>query len=413
MKKQRIIGTIITCLVVVIIIAVLFYPQAPAQSLAIDTYATEESVSTLSNYMNDFCFDLYHQLSVDNTENLFISPYSIFVALAMTYEGSRSDTAEEMETVLHFPQNNETMLCSFGKIYNLLNQHKEYTLNTANALWTQEGYPFLSQYINFIENYYMGKATDVDFSNADKVAQQINQWVEEYTNGKIKDLLTNSDIHPLTKMILTNAIYFNGDWLYKFNRDHTTELDFEISPGNTVKVPMMSLAEAELNYAETDDIQILELPYKGEELSMLIILPKKSDLAAVEQMIDRETLSSWQELFSQTTVDVSLPKFTMETEYRLKEYLMDLGMQISFTMDADFSGMTGNQELFIEKVLHKAYIEVNEEGTEAAGATSVHMVLKGSPERVVFNADHPFLFLIQQKETGSILFIGKMCNPSV
>jgi serpin B len=412
MKKQTIIGTIITCLVVVIIITVLFYPQAPAQSLAIDTYATEESVSTLSNYMNDFCFDLYHQLSVDNTENLFISPYSIFVALAMTYEGARSDTAEEMETVLHFSQNNETMLCSFGKIYNLLNQHKEYTLNTANALWKQNGYPFLSQYVNFIENYYMGKATDVDFSNADKVAQQINQWVEEHTNGKIKDLLTSSDIHPLTKMILTNAIYFNGDWLYKFNRDHTTELDFETSHGNTVKVPMMSLAEAELNYAETDDIQILELPYKDEELSMLIVLPKENDLAAVEQMIDRETLVSWQESFSQTTVDVSLPKFTMETEYRLKEYLIDLGMQIPFTMDADFSGMNGNQDLFIEKVLHKAYIEVNEEGTEAAGTTSVHMVLKGGPEGVVFNADHPFILLILQKETGLILFIGKMCNPS-
>ena len=412
MKKHRILGIIITCLVAVIVIAVLFYPQAPSQPLAIDTYATEESVSTLSDYMNDFCFELFHNISFNKTENLFISPYSIFVALAMTYEGARNDTAEEMKNVLHFPQNDETMLCSFGKIYNLLNQHKEYTLSTANALWTQKNYPFLSKYLNFIENYYMGKATDVDFANAEMAAQQINQWVEEHTNGKIKDLLSGSDIHPLTKMILTNAIYFKGDWLYQFNREHTSELDFEISPGNTVKVPMMSLSEGGFNYTETNDVQILELPYKGEELSMIIILPKENNLAAVEQMIDRETLYSWQASFSQTTVDVSLPKFKLETEYRLREYLVDMGMKIPFTMDADFSGMTGYQELFIEKVLHKAYIEVNEEGTEAAGATSVHMVLKSSPQGVVFNADHPFLFLIQQKETGTILFMGKIFDPS-
>ena len=411
MKKQGIIGTIITCLVAIIAIAVIFYPQVPSQPLAIDTYASEESVSTLSDYINDFSFDLYQRLNINNNENLFFSPYSIFVALAMTYEGSSNDTAEEMKNVLQFPQNNETLLCSFGRIYNLLNQHKEYTLSTANALWTQEGYPFLLNYLNFIDNYYMGKATDVDFSNAEIAAQEINQWVEKHTNGKIKDFLAGSDIHPLTKLILTNAIYFKGDWLYQFNREYTNELDFKISPDKTVKVPMMSLSGAELNYTENDYVQILKMPYKGEELSMIIVLPKENNITDVEKIINRDVLNSWLGSFSQTNVDVSLPKFTMETEYRLKEYLIDMGMQIPFTMDADFSGMTGNQDLYIEKVIHKAFVEVNEEGTEAAGATSVHVVLKSIPQSVIFNADHPFMFLIQHKETGTILFIGKVTNP--
>ena len=416
LKNKKKFGMPLTVIAAVIVILAFFSgclsPPNNVQARAVDTYATEESVSNLSDYMNDFCFDLYQRLYVNNNENLFISPYSIFVALAMTYEGAHNDTAEEMETVLQFPQNNETMLCSFGRIYNLLNQHKECTLSTANALWTQDGYPFLLHYLNFIENYYMGKATDVDFSNAEMAAQQINQWVEKHTNGKIKDLLSGSDIHPLTKLILTNAIYFKGNWLYQFNREHTAELDFEISPDNTVKVLMMSLSDAELNYAENDYVQILELPYKGEELSMIIVLPRENNITAVEKMINREVLNSWLDSFSQTNVDVSLPKFTMETEYRLREYLIDMGMQIPFTMDADFSGMTGNQDLFIEKVIHKAFVEVNEEGTEAAGATSVHMVLKSIPQGVVFNADHPFLFLIQQKETGVILFMGKMYDPT-
>lgn len=420
MKKHKIIAISATCIVVIVAIfaglfyqGFFFYSTVKGQPMAIDTNATAESVDSLVDAMNDFSFEMYKKLYSNSDENVFFSPYSIFVALAMTYEGAHGETAEEMYNVLHFPQDNDTMLCSFGRIYNLLNIDKEYTLNTANALWIQENYPFLQEYLSFIENYYMGKASEIDFSNAEQAAQLINHWVEENTKGKIKDLLSSGDIHPLTKLILTNAVYFKGIWKYQFDPESTLEKDFEISPENTVKVPMMSFSESsvELSYTETDDLQILELPYTGDKLSMMILLPKEKDIPNVENMINYENLSHWRNSLTKTAVQVLLPKFKLETEYQLKNYLMDMGMQVPFTMDADFSGMTGHQELFIEKVIHKAFIEVNEEGTEAAGATSVHMVLKSVPDVIEFNADHPFILLIQHGETGNILFMGKVCNP--
>lgn len=395
------------------LLALVLYPTTPAQRLAIDTYATEESVDSLSDAINQFAFSLYSQLSRESEDNLFISPYSIFVALAMTYEGAKGQTAQEMYDILGVPQNNETMLCSFGRIYNLLNQKKEYTLNTANALWTQNDYTFLDEYLEFINNYYMGKATDVDFGDAEQAARIINEWVEKNTGGKIKDLISSGDIDPLTKLILTNAIYFKGTWKYQFNPDDTNNADFEITPGSTVSIPMMSLSESDYDfkYYETEEMQMLELPYKGDKLSMIIILPTENDIVSFENSFTYENFLAWKEQCAETSVQIGLPKFTMETEYNLKESFIDMGMTTPFSMDADFSGMNGNQDLFIEKIKHKAYIKVNEEGTEAAAATSVHMTLKSAPG-ISFYADHPFLYLIHHTETDTILFMGKVMNPS-
>ena len=423
MKNQRIIGIVATVAVVIIVlIAGLMYYGSNGNSpvkgepLAIDTYATEESVALLSEAMDGFSFDLYAQLSNGTDQgNLFFSPYSVFVALAMTYEGASGDTADEMAAVLHVPQGNETMLCSFGRIYNLLNQDKEYTLSTANALWMKEGYPFLQSYLDYIDHYYMGKATPVNFSDASGATALINQWIEEQTKEKIKDLIAEGDIHPLTALILTNAIYFKGLWTYQFDVASTMDGDFKLSSGDVIQTPMMRYAESDmcLNYSETEDVQILELPYKGDALSMIVILPKEKDLAEIEAHLDYETFTAWKENLTQQTVDVVFPRFTMETEFSLKDVLMALGMRTCFSMDADFSGMTGHQELFIEKVRHKAFIEVTEEGTEAAAATSVHMALKYAPSMIEFHADHPFLFLIQHKETGTILFMGRMTIPTL
>jgi len=412
MKRKKIIGTISTFLVIAVLVTILFYPSTPTQRLAIDKYATDESVSFISNTINDFSFEIYNQLSLENDGNIFLSPYSIFVALAMTYEGANGKTAEEMNKVLKFPQNNETFLCSFGRIYNLLNQKKEYTLNTANALWTQKDYTFLNEYLHFINNYYMGKATDVDFKNAEKTAQIINNWVEENTGGKIKEFLSSDDIDPLTKLILTNAIYFKGDWKYQFNPENTVNDDFEISQENTISVPMMSLSNPDItfNYYESDDVQILELPYKGDKLSMIIYLPKEHNISNIENMFDNENFSSWNDLLFESNIQITMPKFKMETEYRLKQNLMNMGMIDPFSMNADFSGMNGNKDLYIEKVIHKGFIELNEKGTEAAGASSVHMTLKSAPG-IFFNADHPFLYLILHKQTNTILFMGRVVNP--
>ena len=407
----------VICVILVVGISVFVYffdfkSEVSGQPLAIDTYATNESVSTLSISMNTFAFDMYRAFSQDNAGNVFFSPYSLFVALSMTYEGARNNTALEMQNVLHFPQNNDTALCSFGKIYNLLNQDKEYILNTANALWIQENYPFLDEYLKFLNHYYMARATNVNFTHAEDSAQMINDWVEKNTHGKIVDFLDSNDIHPLTKMILTNAIYFKGLWKTPFDSEKTQEQEFEISPAASIMVPMMhSSSEMTCNYTETETMQILELPYQGDMLSMVILLPKNTDINTVEQIVTYRNFSEWKTSLTQREVRVALPAFKLETRYQIKNYLMDMGMVTPFTYDADFSGMTGSDELYIEKVVHQAVVEVNEKGSEAAAATSVHMASKIVIDFVSFEADHPFIFIIQHKETGTILFMGKIQNP--
>ncbi len=396
----------------------LFSPSAKADQLAIDTNATSESVSSLVDYMNMFSFDLYTQLSNDQEHegnNVFFSPYSVFVALSMTYEGAKNETAADMQKVLQFPQNNDTMLCSFGRLYNIYNFHNNYTLETANALWTQHDFSFLDSYLDFIEHYYMGKATEVDFLQAEETAEQINNWIEEKTHDKIQDMLSSEDIDPATKMILTNAIYFKGDWLYQFDPDDTLEKDFYVTDEETVTVPMMQLDDDDVkfNYTETDDFQMLELPYDGNNVSMIVLLPKENNISTIEQQISWENISDWEQSFQEKQVKVILPKFEMETTYNLGQHLIEMGMQVPFTTSADFSGMDGRRDLFIGKVLHNAFVQVDETGTEAAAATTVHMELTAIPpsDQLVFNADHPFLFFIQHKQTDNILFMGKIVSP--
>ncbi len=418
MEKKWIVSILIVAvLIIAVFIGVTYQNSNPvttkAEPLAVDTNATAESVASLSSLMNNFSFNIYQRLSSNEDENIFFSPYSIFVALAMTYEGAKGDTANEMYDVLGFPQNDDISLCSFGRIYNEFNQKKEYTLNTANALWIKKGYEFLSQYLTFINDYYMGRATEVDFSNPVNAAALINDWIKENTGGKIKDLIKESDIHEALTMILTNAIYFKGLWANQFDPEDTNDRDFKLSSGSTISVPTMSLSDDDTswNYTETDDLQILELPYKGGKLSMYILLPKENNITALEEMINYENFTEWKNSLYKAQVEVFLPKFKLETEYSIKDHLKNMGMNIPFTPNADFSGMDGKQDLFIEKVRHKAFIEVNEEGTEAAAATSVHMALTALPMFTEFNCNHPFIFLIQHKDTDVILFMGKVENP--
>jgi len=419
LNSKEIFGISLTFIVAVVItIGFIFsglFTPSNIKARAIDTYATTESVSSLSDSMNDFSFDLYQHLGVESKENIFFSPYSIFVALAMTYEGARGDTAQQMKNVLGFEQNDEVSLCSFGRIYNLLNIDSEHTLNTANALWTQKDYPFLDEYLNFINNYYMGMATDLDFTDPDTAAEIINEWVEDNTGGKIEDMLSSSDINPSTVLILSNAIYFKGLWLHQFEEKDTVDRDFEKTTEETIQVPTMVLKNSEesFNYTETEDLQILELPYKGDTVSMVILLPKENNITIAEQQLNSENLTALLDSMSPTLIDIYLPKFTFKTEYNLKDTLIDMSLGIAFSSSADFSGMNGMGGLAIEKVLHKAFVEVNEEGTEAAAATTVHVLETAIPgPSKVFDADHPFIFLIQHKETGTILFMGTVIDPT-
>ncbi|MBW2980644.1 serpin family protein [Candidatus Woesearchaeota archaeon] len=380
-----------------------------------DSKATAEGAKTVIDANNQFALEFYSKINGD--ENIFFSPYSISAALAMTYEGARGKTADEIQSVFHFPGDDNIRRPSFARIYNQINkQDKKYKLNTANALWAQEDYAFLPEYLGLVEQYYGGKTTNLDFvTKTEESRQIINNWVEEQTNNKIKDLIPAGALDSMTRLVLTNAIYFKGTWVLKFNRRHTGEADFRISPGRTVKVPMMSLTgeKARFNYTfiPEEGLQVLEMPYAGEELSMLVLLPKEGGLAALEESLTVERLNELRGSLREMKIDVYMPKFKFETKYFMSKVLAEMGMPTAFSMAADFSGMDGTDMLFISKVIHQAFVEVNEEGTEAAAATAVVMTLK-SAMPTVFRADHPFIFIIQERETGNILFLGKVVDPS-
>ena len=418
--------SIVSLIVAVIILAAAFVVYTVDRDSDIgekEEEADDESspalgnISTFGRAVNVFSFNFFKELYAGNEGNMFLSPYSVFVALAMTYEGAVNETAAEMAEMLSVEQDNESFHNYMKSLYDYLNKNDEYNISTANALWIKENLQLLQDYLDVIQTYYGGNATEVDFSNPSEAADIINQWVENNTNGLIKDLIQSSNIDPFyTALILTNAIYFKGTWKIQFDPENTTERDFETCLGSIVGVPTMSLVETEdiFNYTETADLQILELPYTGDEISMMILLPKNKDLDDIIDTLDNNEFAEWRDSLAETEVNIYLPKFEMETSYGLKDTLIQLGLINAFSSSADFSGITGGKDLSIDSVLHKAFVEVNEEGTEAAAATAVIMELTGEgggSSRVVFDADHPFIFLIQHRETGTILFMGKVCNP--
>ncbi|RXE57359.1 proteinase IV [Methanoculleus taiwanensis] len=370
---------------------------------------------------NEFAFDLYRSLANGSaTENLFFSPFSISSALGITYEGARGETADEIRLVLHLPVNDTLRREGFAGINAGLNSgDANYTLRTANALWAEETYPFLPEYIETAERYYDANTTNLDFVGAPEESRlAINRWVEEQTEDRIQDLLPAGSITPLTRLVITNAIYFKGTWTLQFDANETEDTDFRVSQNQTVTVPMMQRTDedAVYPYAETDSLQVLALPYAsgdGQNLSMLVLLPKDGNLTVAEESLNLQNLSELRQSLESQRVDVYFPKFTLETEYGLPETLAAMGMPTPFTAAADFSGMDGSEDLFISDVVHKAFVDVNEEGTEAAAATGVVVSLTSvrEDETPVFKADHPFVFLIQESETGNILFMGRVMRP--
>jgi len=415
-KKILLISLIVVALAGVATAAVLFlFPYNPTQPPRTDsTGSSQQGINEVVNANNKFTFDLYSQLNKSEKGNIFYSPYSISAALAMTYEGARGQTADEIKSVFHFPGNN-ILRPNFATIYNEINKKdKPYKLNTGNALWVQQNYKLLDEYLSTVEKYYGGKAANLDFAGeVEKSRQTINTFIEEQTANRIKDLIPAGFLDANTKLVLTNAIYFKGTWIWEFDKADTREQDFMTTPTNAVKTPMMYMKndKAKFNYADVGNLQILELPYKGDEISMLVLLPTEN-LNAIEPSLTTEKLKAWKDQMKEEKLDaIYLPKFEFDTKYFMAETLSAMGMPTAFG-NADFSGMTGNRNLFIDQVIHQAFIKVDEEGTEAAGATAVIMKEIAVLQRKVFNANHPFIFVIQEKETGNILFLGKVVDPT-
>ena len=429
-KKLLTFGIALLMVAIVTATAVLFlFPYQPDQPPQTDdTGSTQSGIQQVVNANNQFAFDLYSELDKSEEGNVFYSPYSISAALAMTYEGAKGQTADEMKSVFHFPESN-ILRPNFAAIYNEINRgNKAYELRTGNALWAQYDYKFLEDYTSRVEQYYGGKVANLDFKQeTEKSRQTINSFIEEQTNDKIKDLIPAGILSPMTRLVLTNAIYFKGTWEWEFDKSDTRDQDFKITPTTNVKTPMMYMKpkKANFKYADLEKLQILELPYKGEKISMLILLPKQGedyDYKTEERVIfdytledielSVEKLKEYKSQMQETKLDsISLPKFEFDTKYFMKETLSSMGMPTAFGA-ADFSGMDGTKNLQISQVIHQAFVKVDEKGTEAAAATAVVMKDMAAMPSNVFRADHPFIFIIQEKETGNILFMGRVTDPT-
>jgi len=368
---------------------------------------------------NKFAFDLYSQVK-QKEGNLFLSPFSISTALAMTYAGARGNTETQMADTLYFSLSQERLHPAFLTLMQGLradSARSGYELSIANALWGQGGYKFHGAFIDITKNYYEAGFKEVDFvKNTEAARQTINQWIEAKTKDKIKELIKPGVLTEFTRLVLTNAIYFKGKWISQFKKESTKPEPFELISGDKVQVSMMNQTK-EFNYSENENIQILEMPYDGNKLSMVILLPKeKKGIRELENLLKAENLKTWLSTLRKREVIVSLPKFKMTSEFLLNEALKALGMTDAFDRtSADFTGMTPDPVgLYISEVIHKAFVDVNEEGTEAAAATAVDMTLKAAmmlESKPVFRADHPFVFIIRDKSSDSILFIGRVMDP--
>lgn len=371
----------------------------------------------------EFALNLYHRLE-SNEGNLFYSPYSISSALAMTFAGANGKTAEEMAAVFHYLLGEDRLHPAF----NALDQHLEeladqdipddigevFQLNVANAIWGQNDFHFETGFLDNLAAYYGAGLRLLDFVlEPEESRRTINDWVSEQTQERIRDLIPQGAIDSDTRMVLSNAIYFKAAWLEPFEESLTEDGVFYGLDGEEIINPMMSLgSDSSFPYYLGDGFQVVELPYVGGQVSMVVLLPDAGKFKEFEASLNSEKLNRIINELSYQPMFLKFPKFEYETEISLATILAQMGMPSAFNSTADFSGMTGDKDLFISDIFHKAFVSVDEEGTEAAAATAVVMTLTAAPENPLhLDVDRPFLFLIRDIQTSSILFMGRVVEP--
>ncbi len=402
------------------LLAPLVSPLASPQAQAVEQTAPEattDQVAALVQGNNTFAFDLYRTVAEGSSENLIYSPYSISLAFAMAYAGAQGQTAEQMADILHFlPLASQAAAdAALGqKLANLTTETAgeggdDFRLNIANALWGQDGFPFNEAYLNTLDAQYGAAPQLLDFAGEPEMArQQINHWVAEQTMDRIKDLVPPNMISPNTKLLLANAIYFYGSWLYPFDPAATQAGDFTLLDGNQVTASLMHAPFIRVPYAEGDDYQAVQLPYWGDQVDMLILLPTLESFTAMEADLTPDLLEEVRSQLTPHDAALTLPRFEVDTSLDLKTMLMAMGLTAPFGA-ADFSGI--GPDLFISDALHRGVITVDEEGTEAAAATALAMTTSAFP-RAEMVIDHPFIFAIIERETGTILFLGRVLDPA-
>ena len=392
---------IIWALVIVLIGLVACTPTAPGNTIKATgmTLKSEKQrnespeiassdIPSLTDGNGVFAFNLYKLVSQEEG-NLFYSPYSISAALAMTYAGARGDTEKQIADTLQFYLSQKELHPAFNSLDRELTSRGEgakgkdgegFRLNIVNAIWGQKDYTFLVSFLDTLAENYGAGLRILDFINEPEQSRiTINDWVSDETEGRIKDLIPQGTIDALTRLVLTNAIYFNAAWQYPFEEDATSPGVFHLVNGSEVSVPMMEQKES-FAYSKGNNYQAVELPYDGREISMVILLPDSDQFEAFEKAIDYQRIKGIIEDLEGREVRLTMPKFEFDSDFSLNKILTEMGMPVAFSSDADFSGMTGNKDLFISDVIHKAFVSVDEAGTEAAAATAVIMKLTAMPE---------------------------------
>jgi serpin B len=430
--------------VVIILAVVVMNPissSAQNETSAAAESATGSAAGTLALANNKFAVELMRVLGGQSTENCFLSPYSISTALGMTWAGARGGTADQMASVLHFselPAGDVTS--SFRAMARSLEETQKQTgaqLAVANSLWPEQQpeHPFLPAYIKQVQIDFVSEVTPLDYrNNLDTARQTINRWVESKTHDKIKDLLHSGDLDAATRLVLVNAIYFKAAWEDPFQPRANLNDQFHLADGTSKPVVLMR-ATRSVRYLQTEldsnSVQVMLLPYRrgaiaggnSASLSFVAILPKEpSGLAALEKSLSAESLNRWLSQVKMERVQLLLPKFKLQARYSLNDALAAMGIRDAFVDPvthasdphrADFSGMNGTRDLYISKAIHQTFVDLDENGTEAAAATAIVMRAGAAFQQpqIVFRADHPFLFLIRDDLTGSILFMGRLADP--
>jgi serpin B len=378
-----------------------------------------DNVRAVVRSNTNFAIDLYQQVkSTDG--NLFFSPFSISIAFAMTYGGAKKKTAQEMADVLYFNVPSQHLHDGFAELLQSLETSSSETLKMANRVWLQQDFSVLNQFVALTRDAYQAPVAQLDFrGNPEEARQTINNWVAQRTNQQIQEALSRQDINSLTRFVLTNVIYFQDNWLQQFPEENTREQPFWIASDRSLSVPMMHHEISSFGYCEYPDLQILELFYQDSRLSMVILLPREIDgIVQLEQNLTASNLMQWlSELnyyFDNELAEVSLPKFAIASDFKLKDTLKAMGMRRAFNRTSDFSGISKQEELVLHKVAHKAFVKVNEQGTEAGATTSVIGGSRGIPSPIAtVKIDRPFLFLIRDEASNSILFMGRVMNPLI
>ena len=390
--------------ITLIIMATTFFSMAQAQ----DDYS-------ISQASGKFALNLYKQFAQNSDDNIFFSPLSLNIAMGMTYAGANNETKEQIAQVFNYPADDTNLHKQLGKMQKDMAglKSKGVEIAIANQLWADKLYKFNCRYIQDMKKAYAAPVKRMAFRTQPEACRlEINRWVENQTNDRIKDLLPGGSISDMTTLVLTNAIYFKGLWEEKFKPERTSEEEFMVSERKRERCMMMNV-NGKYRLYQGSDIQLLELPYSGKNFSMLILLPNEGvPLRKVEHSITLENLNSYIDWLVESDVRVKLPRFKFESEYQLKPFLTVMGMPIPFSNGADFTRMSSKPDLKIDEVYHKAFIEVTEEGTEAAAATAVVIVRKSMPISVDFFANRPFMFFIRENATGNILFMGRVNNTN-